>query len=200
MALLTQPSRPRRPDRRTLKTICLFLGWLAMSAPSSVRAEDAESKVKAAYAYNFTKHVAWPTNLFVGAGAPILVGVLGDASLADSIEKIAVGGLSQGRGVEVRRCGRVEDLAACHLVFLRQTERPRQLEVMNALRGRPVLTVCDSESLFNLGVAIRLINRPDGTVGFWVNRLAAEQGGLKIGSKLMKAADKVLDQAPVSSR
>lgn len=200
MALLTQLLRPRRLARGTVSTLCLFLGWLAMIAQPAARAEDAESEVKAAYVYNFTKHVVWPTNLFVRAESPILVGVLGDSSMADSIERVVAGGLSQGRGVEVRRCARVEDLAGCHLVFLRQPERLRQLEVMNALRGRPVLTVCDSESFFNLGVAIRLINRPNGTVGFWVNRLAAEQAGLKIGARLMQAADKRVDQAPVSAR
>ena len=200
MAFLISQFRPKRRERRTLKTIGLFLALLALVTQRFAQAEDAESRVKAAYAYNFTKHVAWPTNLFVRAEAPILVGVLGDASMAESIEKIAVGGLSQGRRVEVRRCGRVEELTGCHLVFLRQTDRPRQLEVINALRGRPVLTVCDSESFFNLGVAIRLINRPEGTVGFWVNRSVAERAGLKIGARLMQAADKIVDQAPVSSR
>ena len=105
-----------------------------------------------------------------------------------------------GPGVVVRRCLKVEELAGCHVVFLRATERARQLDLLNALRGRPVLTVCDSEAFFNQGIAIRLVNRPDGTVGFWVNRLMVEQAGLKLRSGLLKVADKVLDQAPVSNR
>lgn len=198
MALLNPSSIPRRPRYGALQKICLLLGWLAVAVPAPVPAQEDQAKVKAAFAYNFTQHITWPTNLFAGAQAPIIIGVLGDAPLGDLIEKTAAGKLSQGRPVVVRRCGRVEDLAGCHLVFLRQTDRRRQLEILTALRGKPVLTVCDSDSFFGLGVAVKLLIRPDTStgytsVGFWVNRWVAEQSGIKLGARMLQCADKIVD-------
>lgn len=202
MAFLIQSLPVRSRLRGPLPRLwLLLLGWLAVAAPTSVRAEADPVKVKAAFAYNFTQHIEWPTNLFAGAQSPIVIGVLGDAPLGDLIEKAAAGKLSQGRPVVVRRCGRVEELAGCHLVFLRQTDRRRQLEILTALRGKPVLTVCDSDSFFGLGVAVKLLVRPDDSsgysVGFWVNRLVAEQSGIKIGSRMLQCADKIVVTPPI---
>ena len=157
-------------------------------------------RIVPAYAYNFVKHVSWPTNTFAGSGDPIVIGVLADPLMADLIENLAFAKSVQARAVTVRRCSGVTDLAGCHLVFVRPTERARQVEILNALRHRPALTICDSESPFNLGAAIRLVERRDGTIGFWVNRSAAELAGIKLSIQLMQAADKILDQAPVSAR
>ena len=203
MALLT-PSSPvrNRPRGTNLRRWLLLLGWLVLAVPNVGRADADPAAVKAAFAYKFTLHIEWPTNLFAGAQAPIIIGVLGDAPLGGLIEKAAAGKLSQGRPVIVRRCGRVEELAGCHLVFLRQTDRRRQLEILTALRGKPVLTVCDSDSFFGLGVAVKLLVRPDPetgieSVGFWVNRLAAEQSGIKLGSRMLQCADKIVTTPPV---
>lgn len=198
MAFLT-PSLPvRNRPRPVLRWLALlFLGWLAVAAPTSVRAENDPAEVKAAFAYRFTLYTEWPTNLFAGATAPIVIGVLGDAPLSEFLEKIVAGRLSQGRPVVVRRCARAEDLAGCQVAYLRQSDRRRQLEILAALRGKPVLTVCDSDPFFGLGVTIKLFIRADDSVGFWVNRLAAEQSGIKLGSRMLQCADKIVATPPV---
>ena len=199
MAFLTLSSSARDRLRGPLPRLLwpLLLGWLAVVAPTAVRADADPAEVKAEFAYRFTLYTEWPTSLFAGTNAPIVIGVLGDAPLGDVLEKIVVGRLSQGRPVVVRRCSRVEDLAGCHVAFLRQSDRRRQLEILAAVRGRPVLTVCDSDTFFGLGVAIKLFIRADNSVGFWVNRLVAEQSGIKIGSRMLQCADKIVTTPPI---
>jgi hypothetical protein len=198
MAFLTQslPVRSRRRGPLSWLSL-LLLGWLAVTAPTAVRAETDPAEVKAAFAYRFTLYTEWPTNQFGGAQSPIVIGVLGDAPLGEFLEKIVAGRLSQGRSVVVRRCSRVEDLAGCHVAFLRQSDRRRQLEILGALRGKPVLTVCDTDAFFGLGVTIKLFIRADNSVGFWVNRLIAEQSGIKIGSRMLQCADEIRATPPV---
>ena len=202
MAFLTPASPVRDFARGLLTTLWLLVAWVGVAVPNSVPAEADPAEVKAAFAYRFTLYTEWPTNLFAGANAPIIIGVLGDAPLGDFLEKIVAGRLSQGRPVTVRRCGRVEDLAGCQVAFLRQSDRRRQLEILTALRGKPVLTVCDSDAFFGLGVAIKLLIRRDpetgnDSVGFWVNRLVAEQSGIKIGSRMLQCADKIVATPPI---
>ncbi len=197
MAFLTQALPVRRPLRGPLARLALLLGWLVVAAPALVRAESDPAEVKAAFAYRFTLYTEWPTNQFAGPHSPIIIGVLGDVPLSEFLTKIVAGRLSQGRSVVVRRCGRVEELAGCQVVFLRQADRRRQLEILAMLRGKPVLTVCDADSFFGLGVAIKLFIRADDSVGFWVNRLVADQSGIKIGSRMLQCADKIVTTPPV---
>ena len=98
--------------------------------------------------------------------------------------------------MEVRVCGRVEELAVCHLVFLRQKETGLQREILNALQGKPVLTVVESDVFFGLGAHVRLLMRPDGSVGYWVNRGVADRCGVKIGARMLQHADKVVQLPP----
>ena len=197
MALLTPASPVKNFSHDTITTLWLLVAWLAVAVPNSVPAERDPAEVKAAYVNKFTLYTEWPTNHFAGPHTPIIIGVLGDAPLGDFLEKIVAAQLSPGRPVVVRRVSRTEELPGCQVVFLRQADRRRQLEILAALRGKPVLTVCDSDSFFGLGVTIKLFIRADDSVGFWVNRLVAEQSGIKLGSPMLKCADKIVTTPPI---
>ena len=72
MALL----KPGEVDRLTMQTDGRRIGpaWLVLTLltilvnPGRAVGDDAETKVKAAYTYNFTKYVEWPAERFSGGG------------------------------------------------------------------------------------------------------------------------------------
>src|SRR5712692_8428740 len=97
----------------------------------------------------------------------------------------------QGRPVAVRRLRRGESLAGLHMLFVGRSETGRLGEVLAAARGHAVLTVTESEDAIASGSMINFV-AVDDKVRFDVALPPAERGQLKISSRLLAVARKVV--------
>jgi hypothetical protein len=91
------------------------------------------------------------------------------------------------RELVVQRTDGLDDLDACHVLFISRSERKRLQKVLARVEGRPVLTVADMEGFLRAGGVINFVQE-DSRVRFLINREAAERGGLRISSKLLRLA------------
>jgi hypothetical protein len=149
-----------------------------------------EYELKAAFLYNFTKFVEWPSPRFPDTTAPIVLGVLGSSPFGDALEKIVRDRKVNGRGIAIRYFDSVRDAHAAHVVFIGAGEEKLlgpQLEPL--LRGG-VLVVGESRELAARG-AIVTFTMAEDKVRFEIDLLAAERAGLKISSQLLKLATHV---------
>ena len=151
-----------------------------------------EEGVKAAFLYNFTKFVEWPASAFEERGSLRLC-VLGEDPFGKSLRAVVEGEQVQGRPITLLRIDSLDNPGSCHILFLGRSEAERLPAVLAAVRGAPVLTVSETPGSLDKGAGINFVLR-DGKVRFEINQTAVEGHGLKMSSKLLRLAIRVLPE------
>lgn len=166
-----------------------LLAWSA-AAGAQAAAPGGETEIKAAFLYKFGDFVEWPPQAFADAAAPLVVGVLGSDALAGALERLVTQRSVQGHPVTVRRLRRGEPLAGVHILFAHATDAELRTLLASA-GGQPVLVVTDSEGGLGAGSAINFVVE-DERVRFDIAVPAAERAGLRISSRLLSVARRVI--------
>ena len=162
---------------------------LVVSSASAQTEAGFEDDVKAAYVFNFTKFVEWPSSAFTGQTDPINVCVAGDAAVVRALERIVAGEHVEGR--PLRAIAELpDDPAHCHVLFVGRGASERASRLMATTSKVPVLTVGDSTRFLQQGGMIAFVveNR---RVRFDISVRPAERAGLKVSSKLLRVARNV---------
>lgn len=149
---------------------------------------SAEFRVKAVFLYNFAQFIQWPLSAFDQADSPLIIGVLGADPFGQFLDETVKGETINGRPLVVRRYRQLGDVDRCHVLFVSGSEGARADQIIHALRGRPVLTVCDWEGMARRGAMIQFSTDRD-RVRLQVNLEAARAAGLTISSKLLRSAE-----------
>ena len=97
----------------------------------------------------------------------------------------------KGRQIDTRRINDVDDLYACHLLFVDSSEQERLWKIFTSSREANVLTVGDMDDFVELGGVINL-TKGANKIGFKINLAAATQAQLKLDLKLLKLANSVI--------
>jgi len=85
------------------------------------------------------------------------------------------------------------ELPHCCLLFIADSEMDHLPAILKELSGRPVLTVSDNDTSMTKGVMITLIPWKN-KIRWAINRQPVNESGLKINSKLLDIAIKVIDE------
>ncbi len=165
----------------------------ALLTTAAVLAGDAsytEYQVKALFLLNFAKYVDWPTEAFADANAPLIISVVGEDHFGDSLQKAVDSKIVNGRPILIRQVVTDDDLAKCHILFISDSEKSRLPAILEKVRGKPVLTVGESEHFAESGGVIGFV-RKDGKIRLEIDLNPARLAGLRISSKLLSVADVV---------
>ena len=147
-----------------------------------------EYQIKAAFLYNFTQFVEWPTNAFPDATAPLTIGILGNDPFGDALADIVRGEKVNGHPLAIKHFRRTEEISACHLLFIGQSEARRVEEILGGLKDRNILTVGESEGFAKSGGMIRFVTEKN-KIRLRINANAAKNASLTVSSKLLKLAE-----------
>ena len=152
-------------------------------------AEDSPGEVKARFVIQLLKYVTWP-EAGTPAGAPFVVGVVGDDAFAAALSQLAGGKEAQGRAVEVRPLADGANAEGVHLLYLGGRDASSLRQVARDHHGHPVLTVADRFEFPELGgdIGLELVG---GRVSFSISRRKSIRGDFVISSKLMRLASEV---------
>jgi hypothetical protein len=159
--------------------IVLLVGLRALAQPI----QAPEPRVKAAFLYNFTQLVTWPTNAFAGSNSPIVIGLLGKDTLKEELDRLD-GLKAGGRSVRVARYNDLASATNCHVLFISDSERRKYDTIFDALHDVPILTVGDSRGFSTRGM-IELV-RADDNFDLRINLKAAHAAGLRLSSRLTR--------------
>ena len=167
-------------------------GLPVVAADAPLAQATLEYKVKAAYLLNFTRYVDWPEWTFAAPDSPIQICILGADPFGAVLEKTMAGRSSKGRPIEVLRASQLDErLISCHIVFLSHSEFQQLGARLAKLEHKPVLTVGESPDFLRDGGIINFVI-VHNQVHFEVNIGAAERAGLKLSSRMMPLANRVI--------
>lgn len=156
-------------------------------------AQTSEYRVKAAILYKFGSYIEWPERVFARADSPVAIGVMGADALAEELGQIVAGRNVNGRPVSVRKLRAGDPIDGLHVLFIGRAENGRLGEVLAAAKGRPVLTVTESDRALELGSMINFVV-VDDRVRFDVALVPADLGSLRISARLLAVARKVVSR------
>ena len=172
-----------------LRTFALVIGVTSLF-PSSLFAQKATAnQLKAAWIYNFCDRVQWNTQAFPAAETPLVIYVLGDASMGAELSVVAFKKKVQGRQLIVKRVKAGGDYAKCHLLFVSDTiGAVERRKVLAQTRGKDVLVVGEILGFAEQGACVNLFMNAERRVGFELNEAAARRQQLIFDSALRQHA------------
>lgn len=167
-------------------TLCAFVVVLAL------RANAAESNgklvreydLKAAFLFHFTHFVEWPSEVFAGTNAPIVIGILGDDPFGPVLDKIVEGETIKNRRLVIKRSQQIEDLKNCQVLFISKSEKNRIDQILSSLDDASIFTVAEVEGFARHGGITNLFLQGN-KLRFEINVEAAKRKGLKISAQLL---------------
>lgn len=174
--------------RHGRRRICAVAAFLALLLVPDADAVVRDYEVEAVFLFNFTQFVEWPDSSFADAAAPIGICVLGDDPFDGYLDDTVRGESVAGRTLAVRRYRSVQEVGACHVLFISRSEMGRAAEIVAALGHRNTLTVSDGDAFIERGGMIRFV-LADGHVKLRINVDAVRGAGLTISAKLLRVAE-----------
>lgn len=191
------------------------LALLAVLIAPPARADsvqDREYQIKAAFIYNFIKTVDWPKEIMGEKDKPITIGIVGKDLFGNAFDPVK-DKLVKGRKVVIKRFGtfnqltkrnnkdktesqpNIEKLRKCHLLFVCSSENKDSEKIIKSVSGYSVLTVGEIKDFLETGGIINFIPKKEKG-DFEVNLIACKHAKLKISSKLLRIAKRVIDEKP----
>lgn len=177
----------KRSDLKGGRRAALAAGAALLAlAPSPLPAQASdrqrEAAVKADFLIKFPAYVRWPASARPLPGKTLQICLLGRDPFDRLIDAAAQGQRVNGFPLQVRRVAGPGRAGGCHVAFIR-SDVPATLE---ALKGKPVLTVTDSDAGAASGM-IHFVTR-QGRVRFTIDEAQAAKKGVRISSRLLEIA------------
>jgi hypothetical protein len=113
--------------------------------------------------------------------------VFGKYEFGASLTEVTRGVSVHEKRVEVKWAQRLEELGSCQVLFVSRSEQKRYSEVLEALRGRRVLTVGETPEFLGTGGTVSFLNQRE-SIEFDVNLGEANKAHLKISSQMLALA------------
>jgi len=185
--------------RTLLGMIVFVVGTTAVAAIQSAPPEPVHARtsndpsahaLKAAHLFNLARFTEWPAGDPAG---PIMLCVLGDADIAEALDRLAGDRQIGGRDIAVASLVSNRLVKACHLLYFGGPDSAAHTRSLDEVARTPVLTVGEGERFVRQGGIVGLVVE-QGRTGFAVNTDAVLRAGLKLSSKLLGLATVLRDE------
>jgi hypothetical protein len=166
----------------------LFLSGRALSGEEKLPPQVSEEQVKAAILVGFARATEWPADPSSESQKCFLIGLFGRDTLGNSATQLfSAPDAAKGRGVQFRVINEEAEARACHVVFFPRSERRRARELVERLKGAPVLLVGEWENFLDQNGMVNLVTR-DNAMKFEINLNPVKAANLRIPAKVLGAA------------
>jgi hypothetical protein len=180
--------------KRIIQLLAVFC-FLNLIVTGALGQTVKDYDLKAVFLFNFVQFVEWPPETFPNADAPIVIGVLGEDSVEKSLDQVVRNEIVRERKLVVKRYRRIDEIDSCQILFISQSKSEEFKEVLAVLKGKPVLTVGETEGFALGGGMIRFLT-DQNKIRLRINKDATEAAGLTMSSKLLKAAHEIVETVP----
>jgi hypothetical protein len=169
---------------RVCMAAALIINFAVAQRPAPERT-PGEYEVKAAFLLNFVKFIEWPTQ--DRSAGTFSICVVGNDPFGSVLDRAVQGEAIDGRPIAVERVRRWQ--SSCRVLFVSSAE-PDASKVLAGV-GSGVLTVGEEERFLREGGMIAFVVE-EHRVRFDVNAKSVQSGSLRISSRMLSVARKVI--------
>ena len=155
------------------------------------RTQPQEHQVKAAFIFHFAQLVDWPPEALGDDGGPMVFCTTGDDAALSGLEAVVQGKQIGNHPLRVRHVREQDDFRGCLVLFIAGDNTKFVISTLARLKDAPILTVGESENFVADGGMIGLFLQ-ENKIRFDINLKAAQRANLKISSRLLLLAKRVL--------
>ena len=168
------------------------VGALSVHAGAQQPDTRLEREIKAAFLYQFSKYVEWPSAALPrGQNSSFNVCVVADGVFTETVERVLAGETAAGRPMRRLSPETPADARQCQILFIGRDDWAVGQPLLAAVQSTPVLTVSDQPDFLARGGQILLV-RDDNRVRFDISLAAVRQSGVTLRSQLLRLARKLL--------
>lgn len=154
-----------------------------------------EYEIKVGLLYQFAVYTQWPKEALPDGGSEFVLGILGDDPFGNALDFLR-GKTVKNRKFVVKPFASAQEINGCHMLFICASERRNVSQILKALEKSCVLTISEVEEFIEHGGMINFVLVPktarSEAVRFEINKVAADQAGLKLHSGFLKAAVRLI--------
>jgi hypothetical protein len=185
--------------KRVYKVLLFTIGAILPLCAHPAMADSEtypEHEVKAAFMYNFLKFTDWPEEKVPDENETMNIFVVGNYPECKTFKDIQEK-TREGNPVRVRIFKSYEQMSdpnvlkECHLLYICKSEKKHITEILKLVKDSSVLTVGEYEGFLEAGGMINFVEYRE-KLRFEVNMSAAAEANLKLRSKLLKLAKRVI--------
>jgi hypothetical protein len=187
------PARSARDRYACLGAIAraVLLCLMSVCADSAQTNPSSEYEVKAAFLFHFAQFVEWPEETFKDASSPLTYCTIGADPFHGSLDAALSGKTVGARSLRVMHYRQLQDMRGCQVLFIGEGEHKLVPPLLTSLKGIPALTVGESQDFVQDGGMIGFLLEED-KIRFEINLDAAEHARLKVSSRLLALAKRVI--------
>jgi hypothetical protein len=185
--------------KRVYKVLLFIIGAILPFCAHTAEADSEtypEHEVKAAFMYNFLKFTDWPEEKVPDENEAMNIFVVGNYPECKTFKDIQEKS-KESNPVRVRIFKSYEQMSdpnvlkECHLLYICKSEKKHVAEILKLVKDSSVLTVGEYEGFLEEGGMINFVEYRE-KLRFEVNMPAATEADLKLRSKLLKLAKRVI--------
>lgn len=176
-------NRMRKICAILISLLCISADYVRM--PIMQDPNNANSKIKATFIYNFTKYIDWPEKYKEGN---FVIGVLGTTSFYNDLTALLTK-KSVGKQIfEIKSYTNIESITGnCHILFIPADHSAQMADVLKKLKGKSTLIVTEKSGLAKQGSGINFVVE-NNKQRFELNKTNIEKYDLKVSSTLASLA------------
>ena len=149
-------------------------------------------RAEARYLKKMLSFVEWPSNPGT-PDEPFRVCVAPDYRIIFPLSEELRGITVKGRTIDVQMIRKEDNLKNCRVLFIGSPEPKLRAKLLESVKGTQMLTVGDDAGFLEAGGILEFAYAGN-TIQFSVNLPAAKRAGLKIDSRLLAIAQRVLTE------
>jgi hypothetical protein len=177
----------RRALRYAARRVLLAAGLIFVACDVTTAQSATVPMLTAAFLFNFAKFTVWPAD--APQKGPLTICVSGDPEVVSALEGIVKGRPVGGREVTAASVSG-GGWRACHMLYSTRLDARQSQQIIDELKGLPVLTVSDRDRFTEQGGMVGLF--VDGTkLRFSINTEAADRSRLHFSSRVLVLATSV---------
>lgn len=191
---LLRPLSPRlaRWSARLALCCAAALAQAQVAAPTAPPSRPPTiDEAKAGYLHRFGGFVEWPATSFASADAPIVVGIVGAPGVHKELAQVVAGRVVQNRAMQVVELAEPRQGATVHILMIGRGAWKGAGEWIQAVKGQPVLVITDMAQGLERGASLVFVES-EGRLRFEASVPVAEAAGLKLSSRLLPLAERVV--------
>jgi YfiR/HmsC-like len=175
---------------RAILVLALLSGVTPRRADCGTPSEA--DRAEARYLKKMLSFVEWPSNPGT-PDEPFRVCVAPDYRIIFPLSEELRGITVKGRTIDVQMIRKEDNLKNCRVLFIGSPEPKLRAKLLESVKGTQMLTVGDDAGFLEAGGILEFAYAGN-TIQFSVNLPAAKRAGLKIDSRLLAIAQRVLTE------